>query len=386
MTNKSTRHLLIYAGPGEFGNHRYAGGMETEIEPQVLKCSRPVPTGKSMECPGAGASLFLEPEEERFYRRHQLGGVEFPSLEFKSNLIPLEIHAGEGKAGFGKPASLVNGDCPTDLLPVSKFGECRFNDSPLLIGDFRFPIWNIRFKAEFAGGVLDDVLPFDRLKENLAEDAEIMESRVPANLAAVLFFKVVLVVQPLTPIEKLETMLPSDFRCGIDSLHGKEGFEGFPNPQVLFQGCILLVTGYQPGIDPEREGAIFPISRCGSPFNDFFGGADFPGVAGLLDRINSLSGGLLLQTAGVVDPLDPPKRGASAFFLPFIQSSHNVAYVAENLKKANSNRENKREATCFLQRNYYSWFESMRGRSSVYQGSQVNVAENVAEITGGGGQ
>lgn len=382
MTNKTPSHLLVDSGPSKPSDDCYPGGMEAEGHSEVFQLPRPVPTSQPVELPRFGATIFLQLQEQGFHRGHEFRRMIPAPLKFKGDLVSREINTGEGEASFSQPAALIDGDSPRNLHPVWKIGG--FNDGALLVGYLWLCEDGIHCQAQLTSRILHDVVPVDGFKQDLAEDSEIMDGRIPADLAATLQ-EVVLVLVALAPVKVLEAMFTGYLAGRPDADELEEAFKVGPSAKIDFKsGVFLAVLLGQPFRNPSGEKSITPGSGGRRPFNHFLRGADLSGLTGLMDGIPALSGGLLANPAGIVNELDPPKGACGTLGQPLVERCHNVANVAKKRKKANSFRENKRENENFLQRNPNSWFKSMRGSSSVYAALASYVAENVAQTTGEG--
>ena len=381
MTNKTTSHLLIHSTPSQARDDRHAGTMETELQPQPFKVTRPVAGGISVKRPSMTQSLLLQLEQQRFNLRHKLGGVEFPALQLEGDFVPSKINTRKREAGFSQPAPLVDCNRPTDFFPVNRNREGGFNDSPFLIGDFRLLSGSVRLHPHFSGGVGRDVSARDGFIEDLSQDTEIKEGGVEADFTGPRLLAVVLVVEALSPSEVFKAMGAGDSMSGAHSLHGEKLKKVAPSQRVDFEREILLFVGrIQPRLHPCGKLSIIAFLGCGASLNDLLGRANLARLASLMDRINPLSGGFLPPFANIVNKFYPPVRGAVAG----VEGGHSVGSVGQGLKKANNYRENQREIKTSLQSSLYSWFESMRGSFSVYGPLAGSVGKSVGEKPQGG--
>lgn len=334
-----------------------------------------------MEFPSMSKAILLQLEEERFDFRHKFSGVKFPALQLEGDFIPFKIHTRKRKAGFSQPTSLIDRNRPTDFLPTSRGFESRLNDGSFRVANFRLFIYGIGLDSHFRSGINRDVFAGDGLIQSEAQNTQIEEGCIQANLSDLFLFSFVFVVNPLPPSEVVEAHFPSDVGSRASLLHGEKLKEVFPSAGIGFKGQILaLVSNVEPRLNPRRKFTITSLTRGRSTLRDFLGGANLAGLPGLRNGINPFAGGLLPELAGIIKVLNPPERGSSAG----VETTHSVASVAKRLKKANSYRENLREPENPTQRTPNSWFKSMRGSSSVYQGLAGSVAQSVAENQVGG--
>ena len=378
MSDKPNGLLLVDSCAGKPGDHRDARAVEAEGHPEPLEGSAPVSGSVSMKgSPCEKVAVILQLLKQRPKGADQLGGVAATTLQGEGDGVVFQVHVTQGEGGFRKAAALIDGNGPTDLLPLSQ--RRTLDGRSLLIADLGFLLHGVGLQSQFGRGILEDVVTVDGLVQDESEDSEVMNGRVPADAVSgpsVFLFH--------APIQIVEAHLARDLAGGMSLIPFKELHEVLEGAKVGLQRILLRLVGAgQPAWNPSPKFAVTPLLRCGGSLHDLLGSSDLPRLSGLMNGIKPLSRRLLNKFARIIEVLDPPKRTGSSLRGPLVESSHNVANVAKTQKEANSIRENQREKWRSLQRAKNSWFESMRGSFSVYQGLAFNVAENVAEFSEG---
>ncbi len=332
-----------------------------------------------MEGPSVSQSRLLQLEEECFNRWQHLGGVHSSALQAEGDLVTLKIHHGEGEAGFGQPAPLIDCDSPTDLPPIGDGGEGSLNYRAFLVANLRLLLNLFGLDSHTSGWIPDDILARDGLIQDLPQDPQIEEGGVQLHLGASVPLPFILVIGVLPPAQIVEAIPPADLGSGSDLFQGEVFKKVSPSPAVTLERQILVLMGdIQPWLNPRGKIAIRAFGGRGSSLSELLGGPQASSFTGLMDRINPLSGGFLPQSASIINELDPPERAAR----PLVKGCHSVASVAFGQKKANSYRENLKGSKSSTQRGHNSWFKSMRGSHCIYQALAGSVAKSVATFHG----
>ena len=294
MTNKATGHLLVHSGAGQLRDHCHPGAVKAEIAFQSLEDARPVSAGQPVKLPRAGGSLGLQLQEEFLNLRHELGGVPSPTLQGKSDQVVVKVHVGQGEAGLGQSAALVDGNGPADFPPVGFLGETGLNLGSVGVTDDRLSFGVIALDSELAGRVSVNPLAVVCLKQDFSQDTQVVDGRVPADAFGD------------APCQVGKAVLPLHLGGGSDPLLGKKGQQVFPCSQVAFQSPVVLVLGSEPRNHPDIKGPRRSIRSGGTAFIHLFGSPQLSGLSGLCNRIMKEAGGLLNTLSSVIEVVNPP--------------------------------------------------------------------------------
>jgi hypothetical protein len=362
MADEPNGLLLIDSGTSEAGDNRNSRRVKCELEAEVFKLSTPISAGISSETPSMSLAFLLKGKHQILDGWEQSRRVTPATLERKSDRVIGEIDILEGHGSLGKATALVDGNNPTDSLPILEVG--RLDNGSLFRSDFGFFINRIHFQTQFGGWVFTNKVPVDCLVQNQAKNPHVVDGRVSANLLG-------------SPINIGKAQFARDLGSRFNTSFLKELHELLESTKVAFQGCFLILVRLgKPRGNPLGKFPFASLNRGDSVFSHFFLCADFSGFSRFLHRVYTASCTLLLYGSRLINKFDPPKWGS----FPLVDGCHSVASVAPKLKFCNTNRDNQRETnnSCLCRNN--SWFESMRGSSSVYQGLASSVAKSVADF------